>query len=78
MMEGHLYVQQFSARRRAPIEQGEQVIAARTIETTQGLCIPPGSKGTVAEDRGSTLVVVFHHQTPPSNIDAQDFHRPGS
>jgi len=36
--------------------------------------IPQGSKGTVAEDRGSTLVVFFHHQTPPSNIDEQDLH----
>ena len=56
----------------APIGHGDRVAAARDIETTQGLYIPQGSEGTVAEDRGSTLVVFFHHQTPPSNIDEQD------
>jgi hypothetical protein len=58
-----------------PIGPGDQVAAARDIETTQGLYIPRGSKGIVAEDRGSTLVVFFHHQTPPSNIDEQDLRR---
>ena len=56
----------------ARIGPGDRVVAVRDIETTQGLYIPQGSAGTVAEDRGSTLVVFFHHQTPPSNIDEQD------
>ena len=56
----------------APIGPGDRVAAVRDIQTTQGLYIPQGSEGTVAEDRGSTLVVFFHHQTPPSNIDEQD------
>ena len=56
----------------APIGHGDRVAATRDIETTQGLHIPQGSQGTVAEDRGSTLVVFFHRQTPPSNIDEQD------
>ncbi len=58
-----------------PIEHGDQVTAARDIDPTQGLHIPQGSEGTVAEDRGSTLVVFFRHQTPPSNIDEQDLRR---
>ncbi len=58
-----------------PIGHGDRVAAARNIETTQGLYIPQGSEGTVAEDRGSTLLVFFHHQTPPSNMDEQDLRR---
>lgn len=35
----------------APIGHGDRVAAARDIETTQGLYIPKGCEGTVAEDR---------------------------
>ena len=57
---------------REPIRHGDRVTANRDIETTQGLYVPQDSQGTVAEDRGSTLGVFFHHQTPPSNIDEHD------
>ena len=58
-----------------PLGHGDRVAANRDIETTQGLFIPQGSEGTVAEDRGSALVVFFHHQTPPSTIDEHDLRR---
>ena len=58
-----------------PTSTPDRVAAARDIETPQGLYIPKGSEGTVAEDRGATLVVFFHHQTPPSDLDEQDLRR---
>jgi hypothetical protein len=52
--------------------RGDRIAAARDMETTHGLYIPMGSTGTIAEDRGSTLVVFFHHQTPPTNLQESD------
>jgi hypothetical protein len=42
-----------------PLEHGDRVTAATDLETTQGLHIDKGAEGTVAEDRGSKLVVFF-------------------
>ena len=55
---------------------GERVAAARTMETPQGLWIPAGSEGMITEDQGSTLVVFFHHQTPPTSLRACDLRKP--
>ena len=55
---------------------GERVTAARTMETPQGLWIPAGSEGTITEDRGSTLMVFFHHQTPPISLRVCDLRKP--
>ena len=41
------------------LAHGDRVTAARDLDTTQGLHISQGAEGTVAEDRGSTLVVFF-------------------
>ena len=53
-----------------PIGHGDRVVAARDIDTTQGVHIPAGTEGTVAEDRGSTLVVFFEEE--PTRTSARD------
>ena len=69
-----------------PLEHGDRVTAARDLDTTQGLHIPRGARGTVAEDRGSKLVVVFDDEeesvvslTEPDlvRLDAGNVRRPG-
>jgi hypothetical protein len=52
--------------------QADRVAAARDIDTTQGMHINEGETGTVAEDRGSKLVVVFDGQAGIANLDDRD------
>ena len=44
------------------LAHGDRVVAARDIETTQGMHVLAGTEGTVAEDRGSNLVVFFEEE----------------
>jgi hypothetical protein len=60
---------------RARFSSGDRVAAARNMETPKGLWIPVGSEGTITEDRGSALVVFFHHQTPPTSLRACDVRK---
>jgi hypothetical protein len=50
-------------------------LTVKGLEGNHGDPATGGSEGTVAEDRGATLVVFFHHQTPPSDLDEQDLRR---
>jgi hypothetical protein len=54
------------------LAHGDRVTAARDLETTQGLHIPQGAEGTVAEDRGSTLVVFFDEKRSAVNLTERD------
>jgi hypothetical protein len=56
------------------IGRGDRVVAAKDLET-QGLRIPAGTKGTVAEDRGSRLVVSFDGQPTAATFDEQDLRK---
>ena len=56
---------------KAPLEHGDRVAAARDLETTQGIHIPAGTFGTVAEERGSKLVVFFNEEKV-ANVEEQD------
>ena len=51
---------------------GDRVTAARDFDTTQGLHISQGAEGTIAEDRGSTLVVFFDEEASPVNLTEPD------
>jgi hypothetical protein len=51
---------------------GDRVIAARDLDTTQGLHIAQGAEGTVAEDRGSGLVVFFDEHDAAVNLSEPD------
>jgi hypothetical protein len=42
------------------------------VETTQGFRISKGVQGTVAEDRGSNLVVFFDEGHSPVNLTEPD------
>jgi hypothetical protein len=53
------------------MEHGDQVTAATDLDTTNGFHIPAGTAGTVAEDRGSNLVVFFENDTVAS-LNEQD------
>lgn len=57
------------------LEPGARVAAARDIDTTQGMHITEGAEGTVAEDRGSKLVVFFDEETSVTNLDNDDLRR---
>ena len=46
------------------LEHGDRVITTRDMCTSQDLHIPEGAEGTIAEDRGSNLVVFF--ESPPA------------
>ena len=48
---------------------GDRVVAARDIETTQGMRVLAGTEGTVAEDRGSNLVVFFEEEPRLINVE---------
>ncbi len=52
------------------LTHGDRVVAARDIETTQGVRVAAGTEGTVAEDRGSNLVVFFEED--PKMITVRD------
>jgi hypothetical protein len=58
-----------------PIEQGDRVEAATAIDTTQGVHIDEGERGTVAEDRGSTLVVAFDERPGTARVDDDDLRK---
>jgi hypothetical protein len=60
---------------REDLAHGDRVVAARDVDTTQGLHIPKGSEGTVAEDRGSNLVVFFADSNAIARLDEQDVER---
>ena len=51
------------------ISPGDQVDTAGDIDTTEGTRIPAGTPGTVAEDRGSRLVVFFDSETQATQVD---------
>ena len=51
------------------IISGDQVAAASDIDTTRGTRIPAGTPGTVAEDRGSRLVVFFDSESQATQVD---------
>jgi hypothetical protein len=55
-----------------PLETGDHVVAARDLSTTSGFHIPEGSAGTIAEDRGSKLVVFFDDLSAVASLDEQD------
>lgn len=56
------------------MEHGDRVSAAADLHSTNGFHIPEGTPGTVAEDRGSSLVVFFDNDAAAS-LDEQDLVR---
>ena len=54
------------------LEHGDRVVAARDIDSTQGIQVLAGTEGTVAEDRGSKLVVFFEEEPKMINVDEAD------
>jgi predicted dehydrogenase len=60
-----------------PLEHGDRVVAARDIDSTQGIQVLAGTEGTVAEDRGSKLVVFFEEEPKMINVDETDLRRSG-
>jgi hypothetical protein len=60
---------------RKGLVHGDRVIATRDVYTTQGLHIPKGAEGTVAEDRGSNLVVFFEGKDAIARLAEQDLSR---
>jgi hypothetical protein len=59
----------------ATLHPGDRVAAVKDLETTQLLQIPEGAEGTVAEDRGSKLVVYFDDETTATNMEEKDLRR---
>jgi len=59
----------------ATLHPGDRVAAVRDLETTQLLHIPQGAEGTVAEDRGSKLVVYFDDETAATNMEEKDLRK---
>jgi predicted dehydrogenase len=57
------------------LEQGDRVVAVRDIDTTQGIRIPEGTEGTIAEDRGSNLVVYFEEEPKRTSVEEGDLHK---
>ena len=57
------------------LEHGDRVVAARDIDSTQGIQVLAGTEGTVAEDRGSKLVVFFEEEPKMINVDEADLRR---
>jgi hypothetical protein len=55
---------------------GDRVTAARDLDTTQGLHIAQGAEGTVAEDRGSRLVVFFDAHDAAVDLTEPDLRVP--
>jgi hypothetical protein len=62
------------AGRSDPVKRGDRVAAATDLDTTDGFRIPVGTRGTVAEDRGSSLVVFFEDVPRATNPDERDLH----
>jgi hypothetical protein len=59
----------------ARLESGDRVVAARDIDTTQGIHIVAGTEGTIAEDRGSNLVVFFEEEPKLTSVEKQDVRK---
>jgi hypothetical protein len=59
----------------ATLHPGDRVAAVKDLETTQLLQIPEGAEGTVAEDRGSKLIVYFDDETTATNMEEKDLRR---
>lgn len=59
----------------ASIERGDRVVAAQDIATTQEVHIPAGALGTVAEDRGSKLVVFFPDHAVVARLDERHLRK---
>ena len=57
------------------LERGDRVVAVRDINTTQGIRIPQGTEGTIAEDRGSNLVVYFEEEPQRTSVEEQDLDK---
>lgn len=57
------------------LEQGDRVVAIRDIDTTQGIRIPQGTEGTIAEDRGSNLVVYFEEEPQRTTVEERDLDK---
>ena len=57
------------------LHPGDRVAAVKDLDTTQLLHIPEGAEGTVAEDRGSTLVVYFDDETAAANLGEKDLRK---
>ena len=56
------------------LEHGDRVTAARDLDT-QGFTFPGGAQGTVAEDRGSKLVVAFDDEESVVSLTEPDLVR---
>ena len=54
------------------LRPGDRVTAARNLGGPEGPCVRAGTKGTVAEDRGSTLVVSFDTDVQLCSLDERD------
>jgi hypothetical protein len=54
------------------MKRGDRVVAATDLDTTNGFRIPEGTRGTVAEDRGSSLVVFFENTPRAASLDEHD------
>jgi hypothetical protein len=54
------------------MEHGDRVITTRDVCTSQDLHIPEGAEGTIAEDRGSSLVVFFESPPAVARLAEQD------
>ena len=59
----------------ATLHPGDRVAAVKDLETTQLLHIREGATGTVAEDRGSKLIVYFDDETAATNMEEKDLRR---
>lgn len=58
------------------IHQGDRVTLVQDFDTTRGWHIAGGSVGTVAEDRGSRLVVFFDEQNDEAaSLDGTQLRR---
>jgi hypothetical protein len=54
------------------LEHGDRVITTRDLCTSQELHIPEGAEGTIAEDRGSNLVVFFERPSAVARLAEED------
>jgi hypothetical protein len=57
---------------RPSMKRGDRVTAATDLDTTSGFHIPEGTRGVVAEDRASRLVVFFENDAVAASLDEQD------
>jgi hypothetical protein len=57
------------------LEPGDRVALTKDVDTTQGVHVPKGSTGTVAEDRGSRVVVFFDDEPAVTSFDGRDLKK---